>query len=101
LILRSIEDAEIMNRSSSQFFTLVNDVCWKVNLASNVPVVSSHSYTIKKKDVISEKVMPGVASIAITKQIDDAAKRARSALQRIRILIKTIIGKRYQNLHKD
>jgi len=63
-------------------------------LASKVPIVSSRSYIAKRNDVITEKIMPGIASIAITKQIDDTTKRARSILQRTNILLKSLIEKR-------
>jgi hypothetical protein len=78
LIQRTIHDVNIINDTLSQFFSLVNDKCHKANLASKVPIVSSRSYTAKRKDVTAEKIMPGIASIAITKQIDDKTKRARS-----------------------
>jgi hypothetical protein len=41
--------------------------------------------------------MPGITSIAITKQIDDTTKRARSILQRTNILLKSLIGARFRN----
>jgi hypothetical protein len=97
LIQRTIHDANIINNASSQFFSLINDICREVDLASKVPVVPSRSYIAKRNDVITEKIMPGITSIAITKQIDDTTKRARSILQRTNILLKSLIGARFRN----
>jgi hypothetical protein len=97
LIQRTIHDANIINNASSQFFSLINDICREVDLALKVPVVPSRSYIAKRNDVITEKKMPGITSIAITKQIDDTTKRARSILQRTNILLKSLIGARFRN----
>jgi hypothetical protein len=44
--------------------------------------------------------MPGATSIAIMNQIDDIAKRARRMVQRVNILLKSIIGTRIRNNHQ-
>jgi hypothetical protein len=97
LIQRTKHDANIINDALSQFFSLINDICCKADLASKVPIVSSRSYIAKRNDVITEKIMPGIASIAITKQIDDTMKRARSILQRTNILLKSLISACFRN----
>jgi hypothetical protein len=98
LVKRSPQDAIMLNELSGQFFALINDICRATGLASKVPVLPSNSFKSKRDDVIREKIMPGIASIAITKQIDDTVKRARSVSQRINLLMKAIIGAciRYQ-----
>jgi carboxypeptidase C (cathepsin A) len=44
--------------------------------------------------------MPGATSIAIMNQIDDIAKRARRMVQRVNILLKSIIGTGIHNKHQ-
>jgi len=83
LVKRSPHDAILLNELSGQFFALINDICRAIGLASKVPSIPSNSFRSKRDDVIREKIMPGIASIAITKQIDDTVKRARSVSQRI------------------
>jgi len=83
LIQRMMEDVEILNTSSKQFFILINDICHALDLASMLPIIPSNSLKCKKSDVASEKVMPGSASHAVSKRIDDSVKRARSISQRI------------------
>jgi hypothetical protein len=90
-------DAEIIIESSNQFFTLIHEICCKVGLASIVPIIQSNSFKTKRDDVVSEKIMPGVLSCAISKQIDDTGKRLRSIHQSICILIKTIIETQRHN----
>jgi hypothetical protein len=46
-LIRTTNDANIINNASSQFFTLVNDMCHAVGLASGVPIIPSNS--IKRK----------------------------------------------------
>jgi hypothetical protein len=90
LIPRTPEDAAFINDTSAEYFSLLNDVCREANLASNVPMIKPPLKITKRREVICEKIMPGVTSIAIGKQIDDTLKRARSILQRIGILISDI-----------
>ena len=78
-----MEEVEILNTSSKQFFILINDICHALDLASMLPIIPSNSLKCKKLDVASEKVMPGFASHAVSKRIDDSVKRARSISQRI------------------
>ncbi len=70
LIQRTMQDAETLNCASEQFFTLVNDVCQSVDLARKVPIIPSYRNKVKIGHIASEKVIPGVALIALTKQID-------------------------------
>jgi hypothetical protein len=97
LIQRSTRDVDSINRASNQFFSLLYKICHEVDLAFKVLTVPSNSHKRMRKDVTSEKVMPGIASIAITRQIDDTAKRARSIIQRTNILLKSIIGAWFRN----
>ena len=45
--------------------------------------------------------MPGVSSIAIAKQLEDASKRSRSIRQRVCLLLKAIRGLQILNQHQD
>jgi hypothetical protein len=60
LIQRSTLDAIIINEAFSKFFTLVNEICRKAELATTVPIIPSISIEAKKKIVISGKLIPGV-----------------------------------------
>lgn len=60
LIQRSTHDAIIINEAFSKFFTLVNEICRKAELATTVPIIPSISIEAKKKIVISGKLIPGV-----------------------------------------
>jgi hypothetical protein len=92
LIQRTIRDSEILNSASNAFFTLIGDICRDAGLASKVPIIFANSFKARNKDVTTEKIMPGISSVTITKQIDEASKRARSIGQRVNILIKLLIG---------
>jgi hypothetical protein len=88
LIQRSLQDANIINEASGQFFAHLNNICREAGLASKVTIIPSMAINAKKRNAMSEKILPDeIASIAITKQIDDTSKRARSVLQRINILL--------------
>lgn len=90
LIPRTPEDAALINETSAAFFTLLNDICREANLASMVRVLKPPPGAINKRDIASEKIIPGICSIAISRQIDDSIKRNRSILQRLGILINDI-----------
>lgn len=100
LIQRTIKSAEILNNSSNTFFTLIADICRDAGLASRVPIITAKSFKAKNKDVATEKIMPGVSSVTITKQIDDASKRARSISQREHILITMLVGAMKNNIQR-
>jgi len=100
LIQRTIKGAEILNNSSNAFFTLIADICRDAGLASRVPIITAKSFKAKNKDVATEKIMPGVSSVTITKQIDDASKRARSISQREHILITMLVGAMKNNIQR-
>jgi hypothetical protein len=97
---RSVQDATILNDASSQFFTLVHDICREVGLAKMVRKIPSTSSKGMQQKVSSEKIIPGISSIAITKQIDDLTKRARSITQRSNLLLRTIVRSRIINPYK-
>jgi hypothetical protein len=81
LIQRSLQDAETINDASNKFFNLIKDICSDVGLATKVFIIPSNSYKAMKDDIRSEKIIPGISSIMISKQNYDAAKRARSICQ--------------------
>jgi len=99
-LIRTTQDAIALNDVSGEVFTLLNDTCQLIGLAHKVPVIQSNSFKAKRKDVIGGEIMPGVVSIATTKQIDEAFKRSRSVSQRVSLLMKAIIGARIRNLTK-
>jgi hypothetical protein len=78
LIQRSSHDAIIINEAASKFFTLVNDICRKAELATTVPIIPSISIEAKKKNIISGKLIPGVVSIAHAKRIDHISENQYS-----------------------
>jgi hypothetical protein len=61
LIQRTKEDVEILNTSSKQIFTLINDIRCAADLASMVPIIPSNVLKCKKSDIAAEKLMPGIA----------------------------------------
>jgi hypothetical protein len=90
LVQRSLQDAMIINDASNRFFTLLTDILRVVGLSSKVPKIPSISKKIRQ-NIVSEKKIPGVTSISITRQIDDLTIRARNITQRANILMRTII----------
>ena len=91
LITKTAEDAVALNTASGEFFTLINALCQKADLASTVPIVASCLNPVKSNDIISGKTMPGVTSIAIPKQFDDVTKWARFIKQRVCILNEALV----------
>jgi hypothetical protein len=65
-----------------------------------VPIISANSFKARNKDVATEKLMPGISSVTITKQIDEASKRARGIGQRVNILIKLLIRAMRHNIQR-
>jgi hypothetical protein len=92
------EDAMCINNASFQIFEIIRDILRKVHLASMVSILPAASLAKKKKAITVEEIMPGIASVPITKQVDDTFKRSRNIYQRLRILIRAIL--RHQNIQK-
>lgn len=69
LIERTLVDAKIINDASSKLFTLINDVCCQVGLVSKVYILPSASIRKKRTKVITETIMPGLSSFALSNQI--------------------------------
>ena len=90
LISHTAQDAAVLNDVSSKFFTLLNDITREADLAKKVSVIPSVSINNKKKDVISGKLIPGIASVPIAKQLDDTVKRSRHMKHRINLLLKAL-----------
>eukprot|EP00590_Aulacoseira_subarctica_P002603 CAMPEP_0172431060 /NCGR_PEP_ID=MMETSP1064-20121228/57072_1 /TAXON_ID=202472 /ORGANISM="Aulacoseira subarctica , Strain CCAP 1002/5" /LENGTH=388 /DNA_ID=CAMNT_0013177531 /DNA_START=30 /DNA_END=1192 /DNA_ORIENTATION=- len=88
LLKRTQCDAERLNNLSSQFFSLIYGICREANLSSMVPIVRASSMNSKRRQVASEKIMPGIASFAISKCLDQAIKRCRRICQRSAMLSK-------------
>jgi len=91
LITRHPKDARRLNDASSEFFKLIQDVCRAVDLTAMVPIVPAASLHKQRQAIRKEKILPGIASIPLTRQLDDTYKRAKKIYQRLRILINNII----------
>lgn len=111
LIQRTTSDADRLNNLSSQYFTLLQHICREANLSANVPIVQASSMATKRQQVADEKIMPGISSYAISKQLDQAIKRCRTVHQRSIMLCHAIVKllkqvnpsrsiKQHQHLHK-
>jgi hypothetical protein len=94
LIQRTQKDADELNEFSRQLFNLLKDNYRAAELASFVSIIPSNSIKKKKYDVASEKIMPGKSSVAISKYLDDAMKRAKNIKQRTQMLLKSIVNLR-------
>ena len=91
LVQRLPEDALNLNNASEQLFSIIQDICRKVGLATMVPVLPTASITKKKLAFANEKIIPGIASVPISKQVDDSIKRTRSLYQRLRLTLRAIL----------
>jgi hypothetical protein len=89
LINRLPSDAQFINEISAQF-DVIQDVCHRAKLARSVHVISAAAQRSRKKSITTEKLMPGIASVPITIQIDDAYKRAKNMHQRMQILSRAV-----------
>jgi len=96
LIQRIPLDAQRLNDASHRFFEIIYDICRHARLSRRVPIINNMANQTKRQDIISEKIIPGIAAIPITKCLDDTQKRARRMLQRILITLHLII--KYQRL---
>jgi len=96
LIQRLPSDAQMINDTSTSFFTIIIEICREAYLAGKVTILPAASIKAKSKAIITEKLLPGVASVAISKQLEDAAKRAKIIYQCIQILLHTF--EHYQHI---
>jgi len=99
LIPRTLKDAQDVNEASQQFFQLISEICRQVGLSRYVPIVNNAVNRIKKKDIASGKTIPGIASVPISKNLDDTLKRTRMILQRLQITYDLI--RTYQRLQSS
>jgi hypothetical protein len=90
LIQRTSSDAIFLNDMSSKFFEVINDVCRQAKLANQVYTIKAAAVMSKKKAIVEGKIIPGIASFPLTKQLDDALKRARAIHQRILLICRDI-----------
>ncbi len=97
LIQRTQKDAAMINTLSRQLFTLLNDICQAEELTSIIPIIPFYSIKMKKADVASAKIMPGISSVAISSYLDDTLKRAKNICQRTKLLLKSINNLRVRN----
>jgi len=90
LIERTPADAEFINDISKRFFDTIFDVCRHAKLARKVNVIPAAAIKNLKQAIISDKIIPGAATLPITKQLDDALKRSKHIIQRTQIILRTI-----------
>jgi len=90
LIQRLPQDTQLLNDTSARFFDIIRDICRLANLTSKINIVPAAATNALRKTVASEKLMPGIASVPVTKQLDDSLKRTRMMYQRIRISVCTV-----------
>jgi hypothetical protein len=102
LIQHIPSDAQMINDSPIQFFNLIYEICRQMNLSKMVPVLSRANIYEKKHKIATEKVMPGIASTILSKQLDDVVKCAKSIHQRIQISLNSIcrVQRSQQKSHK-
>lgn len=67
-------------------------MCRAVDLTAMVPIIPAASLHKQRQAIRKEKILPGIASIPLTRQLDDTYKRAKKIYQRLRILINNIIA---------
>jgi hypothetical protein len=65
-------------------------------MGTTLPVAAINE---KKQAIISGKIIPGIAAVPISKQLDDTLKRARTMYPRVQIVLQNII--KQQKLHQD
>jgi hypothetical protein len=59
-------------------------------LARKVNVIPAAAIKNLKQAIISDKIIPGAATLPVTKQLDDALKRSKHIIQRTQIILRTI-----------
>jgi len=102
LIQRTQQDAEFLNSISSRMFATIYDVCRQAKLVRMAHVVPAAASKALKKSLLSEKIMPGIATVPVSKQLDDAIKRIRKVYQRIQITLRTVVQmQRPPRKHED
>jgi hypothetical protein len=89
LIQRLPQDSDFINTISAQFFETVNYVCRQADLATMANVITAVALKKKRKAIIEGKIIPGIASMPLTKKVDDVLKRSKAIYQRIRITLRT------------
>lgn len=90
LVHRLPTDAKMINDSSMQYFTIIYDICRQINLNMMIPVISTASIHTKKHEIATGKIIPGNASIPISKQLDEVLKQAKSLHQYMQITLDSI-----------
>jgi len=90
-------DAQIISDMSIKFFDIIYDICREAKITSKVAIVPAAVYQAKQHAISTEKILPGIASLPISKQLDDSLKRTKSLRQQEQILLKSL--RLYQNLN--
>jgi hypothetical protein len=97
LMQRMPVDAQIISDMSIKFFDIIYDICREAKITSKVAIVPAAVYQAKQHAISTEKILPGIASLPISKQLDDSLKRTKSLRQQEQILLKSL--RLYQNLN--
>ena len=99
LINRTADDANILNDASAQLFRLINDICRQAGLASMVAEIPSSLIIKNRTKALTGKNMLATTSFPISKQIDDALKKARNIAQRLGILLRFLTTHWHNHKH--
>jgi hypothetical protein len=81
LIQRISVDAQIISVMSIKFFDIIYDSCREAKMTSKVAIVPAAVYQAKRHAISTGKIIPGIASLPISKQLDDSLKRAKKLRQ--------------------
>jgi len=60
--------------SSIKFFDIIYDICREAKITSKVAIVPAAVYQAKQHAISTGKIIPGIASLPISKQLDDSLK---------------------------
>ncbi len=78
LITRTNDDAKTLNDASMEFFSIIYDICRKAELSYKAYSTKMNTANRNQEKIASEKIMLTATSYALSKQLDETAKRARS-----------------------
>jgi hypothetical protein len=78
LITRTNDDAKTLNDASMEFFSIINDICHKAELSYKAYSTKMNTANRNQEKIASENIMLTATSYALSKQLDETAKRARS-----------------------
>jgi len=75
LITRTNDDAKTLNDASMEFFSIIYDICRKAELSYKAYSTKMNTANRNQEKIASEKIMLTATSYALSKQLDETAKR--------------------------